>query len=368
MITTGIQNILKRKCDGKPISFLKLTPVLIMMACIGLPISILELRADTPTENSISSKKDSEQGNPQAGQQVRVTMKFLEVDSKNLEELSKKLLGTGSKNELLQPVPVIKTMQGTFPVSSQLNISHGISIMSKEGSKNELLQPVPMVKTMQGKSPESSQLNISQGISIMSKEESNVFIRKLSEHKDSVSVSAPIRTVLTGETAKVKIGQEYLYPSCDLSEENKLHFDGTTAEKTIGLTAEVTPRVSEKGTLSLDFMIEVNQFEGMLSHEEFKNEGMTITYADNYEKTFPIFKGGISPIFSTERVESKVESLKEGSVIHLVKPMIDANIPISNRITYNKTTASTLDPLPENPENTAIIDKHILHVIELKII
>ena len=60
MITTRIQNILKRKCDRKPIGFLKLTPALIIMACFGLPISIVELRADTPTENSISSKKDSE--------------------------------------------------------------------------------------------------------------------------------------------------------------------------------------------------------------------------------------------------------------------------------------------------------------------
>ena len=94
MITNRIQNILKRKCDRKPIGFLKLTPALIIMACFGLPISIVELRADTPTENSIPSKKDSKQGNPQTDQEIRVKIKILEVDSKDLEELSKKFLKT----------------------------------------------------------------------------------------------------------------------------------------------------------------------------------------------------------------------------------------------------------------------------------
>ena len=82
MITTRIQNILKRKCDQKPIDFLKLTLVLIIIACFGLPISIVELRAHSPTKNSISSKKDSEQVPPQADQEVRIIIKLFEIDSK----------------------------------------------------------------------------------------------------------------------------------------------------------------------------------------------------------------------------------------------------------------------------------------------
>ena len=322
MITTRIQNILKRKCDRKPIGFLKLTPALIIMACFGLPISIVELRADTPTENSISSKKDSEQGNPQTGQEVRIHMKILEVDSKNLEELSKPLLGTGSKTELVQPVL--------------------------------------MVKNMQGKLPESSQLAALSRISILSKEKSDEFVRTMEQLKGTDLLTAPSITVLNGKTAEVSIGQEYFYPSSsDKSEENKLHFDGTFAERTIGVTAELTPRASEKGTLSLDFMVEVTEFEGMLSHEELKNKGMTITDTDNYEKTFPEISERIAPIFRTQRVESKLE-IYEGSVIHFVNPRSEAIK------TFHKTVASTLDPLPKGPKNTAIIDKHLIVVIGLK--
>ena len=325
MITTRIQNILKRKCDDKPICFLKLTPALIIMACFGLPISIVELRADTPKENSISSKNDSEQGTPQASQKVRVTMKILEVDSKNLEELIRKTRGTEDKVELVESIPMAKKMRKKFPELPRIEMLHGISVISKE--------------------------------------ESNVFFRKLSEHKDSDLLSCPSMTVLTGKTAEVNMGQEFRYPSFDLSEENEIHFDGTFAEKTIGVNAEVTPKVSEKGSLSVDLIIEVTGFEGFLSHEELKNKGMTITYTDNYEKTFPEISERISPVFNKLQVGSKDVLMKEGGVIYYTKPRREA------KKTFDKTVASTLDPSPPSTNkegNAAYADKHLVFIIELE--
>ena len=56
------------------------------------------------------------------------------------------------------------------------------------------------------------------------------------------------------------MGQEFRYPSFNISGKNKVHFDGSWSEKTIGITAEVTPKVSEKGTISTNFMIELKEF------------------------------------------------------------------------------------------------------------
>ena len=174
---------------------------------------------------------------------------------------------------------------------------------------------------------------------------------------------APSITVLNGKTAELMMGQDLRYPSFDLSGKNKVHFDGTWSEKTIGVYAEVTPKVSEKGSLSVDLIIEVTEFEGFLSHEKLKNKGITITFTDNYEKTFPKISDRITPIFKTQQVESKDVLIKEGNVIHLAKPRREA------KKTFDKTVASTLDPSPPSTNkegNAAYADKHLVCIIELE--
>ena len=114
------------------------------------------------------------------------------------------------------------------------------------------------------------------------------------------------------------MGQEFRYPSFNISGKNKVHFDGSWSEKTIGITAEVTPKVSEKGTISTNFMIELKEFQGFSTIEK----GTTVTFSDNFKDTFPQTSSDdpLIPIFSTRRMKTEIDSNKQEGVIYLKKP------------------------------------------------
>jgi beta-lactamase regulating signal transducer with metallopeptidase domain len=152
---------------------------------------------------------------------------------------------------------------------------------------------------------------------IFSDPQFQVVLRALSQKKDVNLLSAPRVTTAPNQEAKVEIIREFHYPAG--WKKDGRNWKSTTLEtKNMGVTLDVTPRITETGAIELDAVATVVEFQGFVDMDNSdaatpKKKGSSWTTSG----LPPVPAGHRSkPIFQELRSEKTV-TLKSGETVEI---------------------------------------------------
>jgi general secretion pathway protein D len=171
--------------------------------------------------------------------------------------------------------------------------------------------------------------------SIASNPQIQVFINALSQKQAVNLLSAPRVTTLSGESAKILVTREFIYPSAYSDPQVQVSSGGqgtgaavtapsptsfTTRE--VGVILDVKPTVSENTTINLTLSPEVVDFEGFINYNT-----STVVNDDQFTFTIP------QPLFNKRQLTTSViiwdgQTVVLGGLIRDDQTKVDDKIPL----------------------------------------
>lgn len=292
-------------------------------------------------------------------QQVEIEAKFMEVNQGKLDELGfnwsvynqnngNVLFSTMNRHSTINDAGerVWTTTGGnnrtlgsfsTAGTASPIRISRtptlyetpggGLGILaggSEDVNRNIPALPATMNFAENAVSTASTVLGVIDGYSI------DLMVSAIQQAQGSDILCAPKVSVVSGSKATITVAQEMLYPASwgdmqsnvsQSSGNNGWGGGGGQASATItpgtpqdftkrnvGVTMDVTPRVEEDGSISLELAPEVTEFEGFMEYG-----GVAIAIAGDTTVTVP--SGFIQPVFSVRSVNTTVTVFDGATVV-----------------------------------------------------
>lgn len=146
-------------------------------------------------------------------------------------------------------------------------------------------------------------------------------IKALEQDTGSDLMSAPKITVLSGKTAEITVGQEFIYPESygDVeSEVSSSDFGSAVAitagtpqdftDRVVGVEMQVTPTVEEDDKISLELEPKVTEFEGFV---EYGGQSVAVTN----DTVVRVPSGFYQPIFSSRQIRTEVTIFDGATVV-----------------------------------------------------
>lgn len=138
----------------------------------------------------------------------------------------------------------------------------------------------------------------------LNEKELQVYLRKLAQKKGTDIMTSPSVVTRPGETATIQVGKQFTYPS--------LKKPDTFEEEIEGVTQYFKTRPSRNGSIKVDSVIEVKEFEKFHKRKDGKEQPVFKTRRIDKSFTLPrgqsIVLGGLVTD-ETQRVEDKVPLL-----------------------------------------------------------
>ena len=261
--------------------------------------------------------------------QVEIEAKFLEVQEGALEELGVQWGINRAQNDAFFSTNAV-TNDNFLPTGasqnlrSLSNISTGITTVDGSVIQNGQQFDVP------NSAPTfPNAINLATGagsvagwLSVFGDWNVAASIRALEQKTGSDLMSAPKLTVLSGKTAEITVGQEFIYPESygDVEAEVSAGDAGGDAvaitagtpqdftDRVVGVEMRVTPTVEEDDKISLELEPKVTEFEGFV---EYGGQSVAVTN----DTVVRVPSGFFQPIFSSRQISTQVTIFDGATVV-----------------------------------------------------
>ncbi len=277
--------------------------------------------------------------------QVEIEAKFMEVNQGTLKELGfnwsvynanngNKLFGTmdrsfadgtvstsGLNNRNLATTFAPNTSSQPVTITNVTYSAGGTSTDASEIPQNVPNLPSTINIASQASNTVNTVLGIINGYNV------DLVVNALEQKTGSDLLSAPKVTVVSGSKATITVAQEMLYPTTWGDTQSNVGTGSSNSEygssagvtitpgtpqdftkRDVGVTMDVTPRVEEDGSISLEMNPKVTEFEGFMEYG-----GVAIAISSGTTVTVP--SGFVQPVFSVREVNTSVTVFDGATVV-----------------------------------------------------
>lgn len=289
----------------------------------------------------------------QSVRQVKVETQFWEISEGVLEELSlNAFLLKDSNGAFFQTMGDASERSGTTQTQLRSisaafkteNFTSGPGRIVGEAVPQGILSLPNQVPALPGALNLGS--NVLQTLGLSKKNQQSqikAFVRALEQKHGSDLMSAPSVTVVSGQTARMSVTQELIYPQSygDVNPQvsGGASFKGgsTSASvaigaatprdfkmRDVGVQMEVTPTVEESGLIHLKIKPEVTEFEGFIEYG-----GRSVALTSQIATEVP--SGFLQPIFSTRSVATEL-TLEDGATVILGGLTREESVKVEDKV------------------------------------